>query len=110
MWRAVDSEGEGLEILVQSKRAKAAACFRHCFRRRGLVHASNRVENSHQPFRQRERKMQGVKSTKSGQRFVSVHAVVYNMFNMQRHLISRLSGVSAYETVFAGEEWRISGT
>ena len=31
MWRAVDSEGEGLEILVQSKRAKAAACFRHCF-------------------------------------------------------------------------------
>jgi transposase-like protein len=33
--------------------------------------------------------MQGFKSTKSAQRFVSVHAAVYNTFNAQRHLISR---------------------
>jgi transposase-like protein len=33
--------------------------------------------------------MQGFKSAKSAQRFVSVHAAVYNTFNVQRHLISR---------------------
>ena len=50
---------------------------------------NNRAENSHQPIRRRERKMQGFKSTKSAQRFVSVHAAVYNTFNVQRHLIGR---------------------
>jgi transposase-like protein len=53
------------------------------------LRANNRAENSHQPLRRRERKMQGFKSTKSAQRFVSVHAAVYNTFNVQRHLISR---------------------
>jgi hypothetical protein len=52
------------------------------------LRANNRAENSHQPIRRRERKMQGFKSTKSAQRFVSVHAAVYNTFNWQRHLIS----------------------
>jgi transposase-like protein len=33
--------------------------------------------------------MQGFKSAASAQRFVSVHAAVYNVFNVQRHLISR---------------------
>src|ERR1700682_4649396 len=51
--------------------------------------ANNRAENSHQPLRRRERKMQGFKSIKSAQRFVSVHAAVYNTFNAQRHLIRR---------------------
>jgi putative transposase len=50
---------------------------------------NNRAENSHQPTRRRERKMQGFKSAKSAQRFVSVHAAVYNTFNAQRHLVSR---------------------
>jgi transposase-like protein len=36
------------------------------------LRANNRAENSHQPVRQRERKMQGFKSAKSAQRFVSV--------------------------------------
>jgi transposase-like protein len=53
------------------------------------LRANNRAENSHQPLRRRERKMQGFKSTKSAQRFVSVHAAVYNTFNVQRHSISR---------------------
>jgi transposase-like protein len=57
-------------------------------RERGL-RANNRAENSHQPLRRRERKMQGFKSAASAQRFVSVHAAVYNVFNVQRHLISR---------------------
>jgi putative transposase len=46
-------------------------------------------DNSHQPVRRRERRMQGFKSAKSAQRFVSVHAAVYNTFNVQRHLMSR---------------------
>jgi hypothetical protein len=53
------------------------------------LRANNRAENSHQPLRRRERKMQGFKSAKSAQRFVSVHAAVYNTFNAQRHLVSR---------------------
>jgi transposase-like protein len=38
------------------------------------LRANNRAKNSHQPVRRRERKMQGFKSAKSAQRFVSVHA------------------------------------
>src|SRR5262249_51541015 len=53
------------------------------------LRANNRAENSHQPVRRRERKMQGFKSARSAQRFVSVHAAVYNTFNVQRHLVSR---------------------
>src|SRR5208337_4770784 len=102
-----------LELLVQSQRDKAAALrlLRTLLRRQGFVptiivtdklreigysglheqglRANNRAENSHQPLRRRERKMQGFKSPKSAQRFVSVHAAVYNTFNVQRHLTSR---------------------
>ncbi|MCZ8108316.1 MAG: DDE-type integrase/transposase/recombinase, partial [Burkholderiales bacterium] len=50
---------------------------------------NNRAENSHQPVRRRERKMQGFKSPGSVQRFLSIHAAVHNTFNLQRHLVSR---------------------
>src|ERR1700752_3850539 len=119
LWRAVDGEGEVLEVLVQPRRDKDAAMrlLRKLLRRQGFVptvvvtdklrshgaalrkigfsglheqglRTNNRAENSHQPVRRRERKMQGFKSAKSAQCFVSVHAAVYNTFNVQRHLVS----------------------
>jgi len=120
LWRAVDSEGEVLDMLVQRGRDKAAAMklLRKLLKRNALpphvivtdklrsygavlrelgftgrhdqgLLANNRAENSHQPLRRRERKMQGFKSARSAQRFVSTHAAVYNTFNVQRHMISR---------------------
>jgi putative transposase len=49
---------------------------------------NNRAENSHQLTRRPERKMQRFKSARSAQKFLSTHAAVYNIFNVQRHLIS----------------------
>ncbi|TXJ10012.1 MAG: IS6 family transposase, partial [Afipia sp.] len=50
---------------------------------------NNRVENSHLPFRRRERAMQRFRRMKSLQKFVSVHGSVYNHFNQERHLVDR---------------------
>ncbi len=120
LWRAVDSEGEVLDILVQRRRDTKAALrlMRKLLRKQGFAptvmvtdklgsygcarrklgltarhdqsqRANNRAENSHQPTRRRERKMQRFKSPGSAQRFLSSHAAVHNTFNVQRHLISR---------------------
>ena len=119
LWRAVDAEGEVLDVLVQSRRDKHAALklMRKLLKKFGFVpdrlitddlrsygaaarelgiesrHErgrwnNNRVENSHQPTRRRERKMQRFKSPGSAQKFLSAHAAVYNIFNVQRHLVS----------------------
>ncbi len=50
---------------------------------------NNRAENSHQPFRRRERAMANFRSAKSLQKFASIHASVHNHFNQERHLNSR---------------------
>ena len=119
LWRAVDHEGEVLESFVTKRRDKRAAkkflrkamkkyglagilttdclpSYRAAFRDLGIEdrqlcggRSNNRCENSHLPFRRRERAMQGFRSFKTLQKFVFVHSQVYNHFNHQRHLNSR---------------------
>ena len=51
--------------------------------------ANNRVENSHVPFRRRERAMLRFRRMHSLQKFASIHALFYNLFNSQRSLLTR---------------------
>ncbi len=51
-------------------------------------YANNKAELSHQPTRVRERCMRKFKSMEQGQRFLSAHAEVYNLFNLGHHLLS----------------------
>ena len=119
LWRAVDQDGEVVDVYLQKRRdAKAAKRF---FKRLLRVHkgeprkivtdklrsydvahkelipesihdtsqyANNRAELSHEPTRVRERGMRKFKSMEQAQRFLNVHAAVYNLFNLGRHLVS----------------------
>jgi putative transposase len=51
-------------------------------------YANNRVEQSHEPTRVRERGMRKFKSVRQAQTFVTAHAAVHNLFNLGRHLVS----------------------
>jgi transposase-like protein len=56
-------------------------------------YANNLAELSHQPTRVRERGMRGAASRRfkpmhQAHRFLGVHAAVYNLFNLGRHLVS----------------------
>jgi len=118
LWRAVDHEGEVLESFATKERDKAAALsfMKRMMKRHGRPKAvvtdglrsygaamkeignadrqevgrwlNNRAENSHQPFRRRERAMLRFRSMKTLQKFASVHAQVHNHFSQERHLIS----------------------
>jgi putative transposase len=48
---------------------------------------NNRAENSHQPTRQRERRMQGFKSAGHAQRFLSAYGPIAQHFRPRRHLL-----------------------
>ena len=119
LWRAVDHEGEVLESFVTKTRDKKAALKflkkslkRHgpaeeivtdrlrsygaALRDLGIVDrqetgrwANNRAENSHLPFRRRERAMLRFRRMRTLQKFASVHASVHNHFNQERSLYSR---------------------
>ena len=52
-------------------------------------HANNRAENSHLPFRRRERAMLRFRRMETLQKFASVHANVHNHFTTERHLVDR---------------------
>jgi putative transposase len=121
LWRAVDHEGEVLESYVTKRRDRKAALrfLRRTMKRHGRVEVivtdklrsyraamkvignadkrqtvrllNNRAENSHQPFRRRERAMLGFRRMRSLQKFASIHSTVHNHFNLERHLYSRQS-------------------
>jgi len=95
------------KLLVTDKLRFYRSAFRQlqltCPHEQGL-RKNNRAENSHQPVRQRERKMQRFKSARSAQRFLSMHAAVHNTFNLQRHLVSR-STLRIFRSE-AASEWR----
>ena len=70
--------------------------YNAAFREIGIVNkqlcggrSNNRCENSHLPFRRRERAMQLFKTAATLQRFVSYHSQIYNHFNHERHLQNR---------------------
>jgi putative transposase len=48
---------------------------------------NNRAEISHQPTRERERKMRGFKSMRHAQRFLSAHDTIANHFRPGRHCL-----------------------
>ena len=65
---------------------------------------NNRAENSHQPTRERERRMRGFKSAAHAQRFLSIFGLVADLFGVGRHLLSARSYRAALSRRFI--EWR----
>ncbi len=119
LWRAVDHEGEVLEVFVSKRRERKAALafLKKIMKRHGKPQVvvtdrlrsyraamdeigngkaqevgrwkNNRGENSHLPFRRREYAMLKFRRMRSLQKFVSIHGSVFNHFNKERHLNSR---------------------
>ena len=52
---------------------------------------NNRAENSHQPTRERERRMRGFKSPGHAQGFLSVFGVIGTFFRPGRHLLAAVN-------------------
>jgi putative transposase len=137
LWRAVDHEGEVLESFVTKTRDKKAArkFLRKAMTKHGRAETfvtdklrsygaalkeigaaerqetgrwlNNRAENSHLPFRRRERAMLRFRRMRSLQLFAAVHSSVCNHFNQERHLYSRRN--FKLNRTAALEEWRQLG-
>jgi putative transposase len=65
---------------------------------------NNRAENSHQPTRQRERRMKRFKSAEHAQRFLEVHGILAAHFRPKRHLLSAAHYHAERENRF--DTWR----
>ena len=119
LWRAVDHEGELLEVFAAKRRDRKAALkfIKRAMKRYGRPRTivtdrlrsygaalkvigiverqecgrwlNNRAENSHQPFRRREGAMAKFRDIKTLQKFASAHASIDNLFNQDRHLNRR---------------------
>ncbi|WP_428623900.1 IS6 family transposase [Sedimenticola sp.] len=133
-WRAVDREGEVLESFVTKTRDKKAALkfLKKTIKKHGRADVfvtdrlrsygaalrelgaddrqetgrwkNNRAENSHLPFRRRERAMLRFRCMRSLQKFAAIHASVYNLFNTERSLHSRAN--FKRDRAAALTEWR----
>ena len=119
LWRAVDHEGEVLEAVVTAKRDKAAALkflkrimkkygrplsvvtdglcsypaamkeIGNADRQEAGRRLNNRAENSHQPFRRRERAMQRFSKHEDAAKIQLSSCPGHNHFNQERHLVTR---------------------
>ncbi len=118
-WRAVDHEGEVLEVFATKRRDRGGALrflkrtmkrygrprsivtdrlrsYRSAMKTIGNAAAqacgrwlNNRAENSLQPYRRRERAMAKFRDVKTLQKFAAAHASIHNHFNQDRHLNRR---------------------
>ena len=135
LWRAVDHEGEVLEVVATKRRDCNAALrmLKSLMKKYGAPRSivtdklrsygaamkmignaacqesdghwiNNRAENSHQPFRRRERAMHRFRRMGTLQKFTSVHASFHNHFNHERHLIDRATYKTRRSAAMA--EWR----
>jgi len=134
LWRAVDHEGEVLEVFATKRRDRkvALAFLKRAIKRYGRPQAivtdrlrsygaamkeigiegrqvcgrwlNNRAENSHQPFRRREGAMARFRDIKTLQKFTSAHASIHNHFNQERHLNQRSTFKANRSAALA--EWR----
>ena len=134
LWRAVDHEGEVLEVFVTKHRDRMAALkfLKRAMKRYGRPKAivtdrlrsygaalkvigiverqecgrwlNNRAENSHQPFRRREGAMAKFRDIKTLQKFAAVHASIHNHFNHDRRLSRR--DIFKQHRFAALAEWR----
>ena len=116
LWLVVDHKGEILEVFVSKKRCKRTELkfIKKLMRKHGNPHEiitgqlasygaalkildakhlqnstqyhNNRCENSHLPFRRREREMQKFRNPATLQKFTAIHSSIYNHFNSERHL------------------------
>ena len=119
LWRAVDHEGEVLEVFATKRRGCTAALkfLKRTIKRHGRPKAivndrlrsygaamktmgiaerqecgrwlNNRAVNSHQPFRRRECAMAKFRDVRTLQKFAAIHASIHNHFSQERHQIRR---------------------
>lgn len=134
LWRAVDANGDVLDILVQPQRnAKAARRFlarlidrfgeprvvitdklRTYFKpirdlapgadHRAHKSLNNRIEGSHRPTRKREKLMGRFKSPRQAQRFLATHDQINIVFRPRRYQLSAISYRQARTDAF--DLWR----
>jgi putative transposase len=134
LWRAVDYEGEVLEVFVTKRRDRKAALkfLKRAMKRYGRPAVivtdrlqsyraainiignataqensrwlNNWAENSHQPFQRREGAMLKFRNIKTLQKFASIQASIHNHFNHERHLISRVDFKGKREAAIV--EWQ----
>ncbi len=135
LWRAVDHEGEVLEVFATKRRDRRAALkfLKRTIKRYGRLRSivtdrllsyrsamkvignaadhqcgrwlNIRAENSHQPFRRREGAMARFRDMKTLQKFAAVHASIHNHFNQDRHLNCR--DIFKQNRAAALAEWRL---
>ena len=134
LWRAVDHEGEVLEVFATKRRDRKAALefLKRALKRYGrpgtivtdrlrsygaAIKAigiagrqecgrwlNNRAENSNQPFRRKEGAMAKFRDIRTLQKFAAVHASLHNHFHQDRHLNRR--NIFKEKRSVALAEWR----